>query len=98
MTTETKSITVIAYRDKDGNPCCANDFNAGGVCVFYRTHRFGCSETCVFAEVVPGKRSQTMERRGAYGLGTLIPLPQCPVWAGEPKQKSLPPEPPTSTV
>ena len=87
MTKETKSITVIAYRDHEGNPGCAGDFHTGGVCMFYRTYRFGCSETCVFAEAVPGKRSQEMERRGKDGLGTLIPLPQCPVWAGEEKTK-----------
>jgi hypothetical protein len=82
------SIEVVAYRDKDGNPCCASDFKKGEVCVFYRSYRFGCGETCVFAETGAYKRQQEMQRRGEDGLGTLIPLPQCPVWAGKLKEQT----------
>ena len=49
-------------------------------------------ETCVFVEALPGKRSREMKRRGKDGLGTLIPLPQCPVWAGEVKNDTPQPQ------
>lgn len=50
MQKETRQITVPVYRDKEGNPCCAANFNTGEVCTFYRTQRFGVNETCVFAK------------------------------------------------
>lgn len=46
--------------------------------MFYRTRTFGTRETCVFAE-----DGETLSRRGNDGLGTLIPLKSCPVWANE---------------
>ncbi len=80
MQKETRQITVTAYRDKAGNPCCAANFNTGEVCVFYddiafqtRTQRFGANETCVFAKQKLKKRKD--------GHGTLIPCSECPIWA-----------------
>lgn len=71
-------IEVKAYRDSKGNRTCAKDFPTGRVCVFYRTQRFGCHETCVFAEE-SGKYSAGMNRRD-NGDGSLIPLDNCPIW------------------
>ena len=39
MITETKTILVKAYRDKNNDPCCAANFETGEVCLFYRTQR-----------------------------------------------------------
>ena len=75
---ETKTITVQTYRDPEGNPTCARDFETGAVCQFYRTQRLGCHETCVFAAPSHKGITQAMERRGK--LGFLIPLPNCPLW------------------
>ena len=79
-TAETVQLGVVRYRDAAGNPTCAVDFEAGLVCRFYTTQRFGCNETCVFADKT-GTRGiwQAMRRRGD-GNGTLIPLAACPVW------------------
>ena len=90
-TAETVQIDVVRYMDADGNPTCAADFAAGLVCRFYATQRFGCSETCVFADK-SGPRGiwQTMTRRN-NGSGTLIPLAGCPVWPnvrGEPTKEA----------
>jgi hypothetical protein len=79
-TTETVQIEVARYRDEAGNPTCAVDFEAGLVCRFYTTQRFGCSETCLFADKSgPRGMWQTMQRRND-GIGTLIPLALCPLW------------------
>ena len=77
-TQETKQIEVPAFRDGDGNPCCAGDFSNGEVCPFYRTQRFGCHETCVFADD-NGKYMEGMKRRDD-GRGSLVPLKTCPIW------------------
>jgi hypothetical protein len=70
-------IQVRRYRDAKGNPTCAVNFPAGKVCIFYMTQRFGCNETCFFANDA-GKRREELKRRD--GKGMLIPLRQCPVW------------------
>lgn len=41
MTTETRTITVQAYRDEDGQPTCAADFSQGHVCRFLGVLKFG---------------------------------------------------------
>ena len=78
-----KQIEVEAFTDRAGNPTCAANFQTGEVCKFYRTQRFGCHETCVFAED-NGKYSDGMQRRtspnGEEGFGPLIPLKTCPIW------------------
>jgi hypothetical protein len=71
-------VPLVRYRDHEGNPTCAKDFATGHVCVFYATQRFGCSETCWFAEK-DGRRWGPLERR-KNGHGTLIPLSICPLW------------------
>ena len=72
------TITVKAYRDSKGNPACARNFETGEVCIFYRTQRFGCHETCVFGEM-ESKYMESIKRRGG-GDGSLIPLSRCPIW------------------
>jgi hypothetical protein len=78
-----KQIEVEAFTDGAGRPTCATNFQTGEVCKFYRTQRFGCHETCIFAED-NGKYSDGMQRRtsltGVAGDGTLIPLKTCPIW------------------
>ena len=76
---ETKTITVPVFRDPEGNPTCARNFKAGAVCQFYRTQRFGCHETCVFAKESHKGITTAMERRGE--TGSLIPLACCPLWS-----------------
>lgn len=71
-------MEITCYKDEDGNPTCAIDFNTGDVCVFYRTMSFGCKETCVFADDTG--RWPIMMRRRKNGEGTLIPLDKCPIW------------------
>lgn len=83
MSEEHHQITVTRYRDPAGNPTCAADFTSDPlkVCMFYRTQRFGCSETCVFAREVGHKGYTEMLGRRKKGMGSLIPLDNCPVWA-----------------
>ena len=76
---EIRQISVTAYRDRNGNPCCAWDFTTGAFCVFYRTHRFGTGETCVFMADGAGLRTTALARRDG-GMGSLIPCAECPVW------------------
>lgn len=90
MTTEKRAVEVTAYRDDDGKPTCALNFATGEVCIFYRTQRYGCNETCALAEwSVYSKMANTMRRRKRPDdldyerNGTLIPLDECPVWKGE---------------
>lgn len=75
-------IEVTAYKDQHGNQTCAADFRDGKVCKFYRTQRFGCNETCLFADNT-GKYSGILERRkldDGSRMGTLIPGEWCPIW------------------
>ena len=78
-TTEETHIPVTRYRAEDGTPTCAVDFEAGAVCRFYATQRFGVNETCLFGDK-GGKLWEPLERRNG-GAGLLIPLKSCPVWA-----------------
>ena len=78
MEDEQFSLVVTRYRDKDGNPTCAADFNAGRVCMFFATQRFGCDETCLFANK-EWRYWTTLFRRDS-GSGSLIPLEDCPLW------------------
>jgi hypothetical protein len=73
-----RTINVKAFIDKDNNPCCAKNFDTNEICIFYRTQRMGCNETCIFADQ-SGKYLQTLERRNK-GNGTLIPHLNCPIW------------------
>ena len=75
---EPASLQIVRYRDADGNPTCAIDFQTGRVCAFYGTQQFGQRETCWFAEK-SGRKWDAVQRRNG-GLGTLIPIPLCPVW------------------
>jgi len=72
------TMPVALYLDEDGQPTCASDFQNGCVCIFYGTQKFGCSETCWFAEK-DGRQWMPMQRRNG-GEGTLVPLPTCPLW------------------
>ena len=81
MEDEQFALVVTRYRDKAGNPTCAVDFNAGRVCAFYATQRFGCDETCIFANK-EWRYWQSLIRRD-LGSGSLIPLACCPLWSGE---------------
>lgn len=80
LTAEPAEIRLTRYRDEDGQPTCAVDFDRGLVCRCYLTQRMGCHETCMFADK-SGLYWRGMERRND-GKGTLIPLDNCPVWAG----------------
>ena len=68
-------LDITRYRDPEGNPTCAGHFQTGEVCTFYCTAVFGTQETCVFS-----KAHETLGRRLDTKTGSLIPLPQCPVW------------------
>ncbi len=74
---EPYNLEVTRYRDKEGNPTCAIDFGSGKVCIFYGTQKFGCSETCWFADRY--RRWSPLQRRKG-GAGTLIPIANCPLW------------------
>jgi len=77
-TEEPGHLPITRYRDEDGQPTCASDFQQGRVCIFYATQKLGCLETCWFADK-EGRRWEPMQRRNG-GEGTLVPLRTCPLW------------------
>ena len=79
MLTEYATIKIVKYRDADGLPTCAANFNAGAVCKFYTTQRYGQHETCLMAGDKSGRYWQGVNRR-SDGIGSLEPLKDCPVW------------------
>jgi len=81
ITKEVAYIEVVRYRDKDGKPTCAKNFDTGEVCLFYTAQRFGTHEACWFSDK-SGKFWETMRRRND-GIGSLIPLNNCPLWLDE---------------
>jgi hypothetical protein len=72
MADETVTIPVTRYRDEQGRPTCAADFNAGRVCAFLRSRVFCCDGLCTL-------RSETVLTRVGDD-GTLAPLDNCPLW------------------
>lgn len=76
---ETVTITTERYRDSEGNPTCACNFETGEVCKFMRTQRFGVNETCIFAPNAHKGYTACMSRR-KKGNGTLIPGDWCPLF------------------
>ena len=75
MTTETKTIEIKVYRDKNGKPTCASSFIEGSACQFFGTRNIGTQEFCLYGAEV------ALYRRG--GLGSLIPAKPCPLWGEE---------------
>jgi len=78
---EKRTIEIEAYRDSEGNPCCAKDFTLGQVCPFYMTYTMGSGETCYFLDYGVGKPLPLFRRKD--GEGTLIPHSNCPIWNKE---------------
>lgn len=76
MKEETINKPVTRYFDKDDQPTCAINFKTGQVCIYYRTVRFGCSDTCIWFE----NPSSTYLRRRDKGDGSLIPHADCPLF------------------
>ena len=66
-------LTFERYRDKDGNPTCANNFATKDFCQFHGTKKFGTVELCLF------RSEQTLERRDE--ISSLIPTKNCPMWS-----------------
>ncbi len=77
MTTETRTITVQAYRDEDGQPTCAADFQQGHVCRFLGSRKFGTQDTCL------AKNTDVFRRFSGPPYGFLVPVVGCPVWSEE---------------
>ena len=77
--TEYATIKVAKYRDADGLPTCASNFDTGEVCRFYAAQKFGQHETCFVAGDKSSKFWEGLNRRGNW-LGSLIPMKDCPVW------------------
>jgi hypothetical protein len=86
MTEEEVKIAFIRYRDDDGEPTCAINFQTGIVCSFYRTQRMGCNETCIFSPDDGVRGLLTVLERRKNGNGSLIPGEWCPIWNEQPKQ------------
>lgn len=72
------TIEFERYIDQNGLPTCACDFPTGEVCKFYRTQRFGCHETCLFASENSYGIYSSLKRRN--NNGTLIPGDWCPLF------------------
>ena len=84
MTTETRTITVLAYRDEDGQPTCAADFSQGHVCRFLGVRKFGTQDTCL------AKNNDVFRRVSGPPYGFLVPVVGCPVWEGRRVTKDEP--------
>lgn len=67
------SLQMARYRDAEGVPACAANFQTGEVCQFYMTYNFGTKEICFF-----DMDSRLFRRK--HGDGSLIPCEKCPVW------------------
>ena len=84
--TEHRTIKIAVYRDNDGHPVCARDFQAGKFCNFLMTARFGTSYIC-------GMTNEHIER-GPHDLqpGEFVTDPEnhflrpssgCKVWVND---------------
>ena len=82
-TKEKTSVTFTRYRDENGLPTCSLNFDKGHFCRFYRTHRFGTDEVCLFSNY-EGKHISLLVRRKSknqkdhsLNTGSLIPGTSC---------------------
>jgi len=82
-TEELFHLPITRYRDPEGHPTCAINFNEQKVCQFYLNKNFGTVETCFFLDF-SSKHPDTLQRRmsadGKPDVGYLIPADNCPIW------------------
>ena len=76
------TVEYERFRDFNGMPTCAANFQTGEVCQFYRTQRMGCHETCLFVPDRDANFKGILPRlkRRKDGIGTLIPASWCPLF------------------
>lgn len=80
FTSESVYVKMTRYRDDQGHPTCAANFETKQVCPFHILQGVcGQRESCYFAEWSLKERV-ILERRGDDKLGSLIPHGNCPVW------------------
>ena len=83
-TKEAVKIYFPRFRDAEGLPTWALNFDTGDVCAFLRVQRFGTEDVCVLAEM-GSKKLPVLDRRyqdgkfasGSLRLGSLIPADSC---------------------
>ena len=81
-----KTIEVEAYTDSRGNPTCAESFESGNACRFFKTLENGYLVVCRFP--VNDSVKLTPLKRRENGAGSLIPMEECPVWKGDERVKA----------
>ena len=81
MPRENATIKTYRYRDSNGLPTCAIDFDAGEVCEFHATMKFGTADTCIL-DINNTSPPGRLERRDK-GKGLLIPGDWCPLFKHE---------------
>ena len=69
---ETATINTFRFI-VDGKQICAESFESGDVCEFFRTRNHGVTETCLFA------MDRVLDRHGTDKLGFLVPGFWCPL-------------------
>lgn len=81
--TETKTIEIRVYRDKEGKPICAKNFKTGEFCKYLGSRRMGTQEVCMFGENQDLFR-QTITSGEFKGEQDYVrPHKNCPLWAEE---------------
>ncbi len=81
---EVKAVGIVAYRDDCGDPTCATDFQAGEVCQFMTTRKFGLVEVCAATgrDLLRGPPGVSMHDRVADPAGHYLrPDNECPIWS-----------------
>ncbi len=70
---EQRTITINAYRDKEGRPTCAKNVQTGEYCKFLRITYYGLRDICALAD-----DGTMLDRYDEYGC--TIPGKDCIVW------------------
>jgi hypothetical protein len=70
-----ESVEIKRFRDAEGRPACALDFDKGLVCPFVYAARLGTTEAC---------KGRYLARRDWNGY--LMPHQDCPIWAEKEKK------------
>ena len=68
MSKERIRVEIVRYRDKEGQPTCALNFQSWDVCKFLGTRKFGQEGVCMLCP------DAVLLRRLGTGCDTLIPL------------------------
>ena len=83
MTSETRTISILVYRDSDGKPVCGKNFQTGEICKYLGVRRMGLQDSCMLGENTDLFRKILTKGEFKGEQDYVRPHENCPLWHGE---------------